>query len=81
MTTSREILLSEVEAFLARSGMPPTAFGELLMNDRHLVRRLRSGRDVTLSTADRIRQFILAREGGSGTAGSSRKSEHAGRAA
>lgn len=58
MSTSREVLLGEVEAFLDASGMSPSVFGEKLMNDRHLVRRLRAGREVTLTTADRIRGFI-----------------------
>ena len=58
MSTSREVLLREVEAFLDASGMSPSVFGEKLMNDRHLVRRLRAGREVTLTTADRIRGFI-----------------------
>lgn len=58
MSTSREVLLGEVESFLETTGMSPSVFGEKLMNDRHLVRRLRAGREVTLTTADRIRDFI-----------------------
>ena len=62
MRTSREILLGEVEAFLDTTGMSPSVFGEKLMNDRHLVRRLRAGREVTLTTADRIREFITCQK-------------------
>lgn len=58
MSKSQDILLREVEAFLVKSGMPATSFGEQLMNDRHLVRRLRAGSEVRLRTADKIREFI-----------------------
>jgi predicted Ser/Thr protein kinase len=58
MNNSQKKLLEEVEAFLKATGMFPSVFGAEVMNDRHLVRRLRSGSDVTLGTADKIREFI-----------------------
>jgi hypothetical protein len=58
MTTSREQLLAEIEAFIANHAMSATAFGEIVINDRHLVRRLRAGGSVTLDTWDRIRAFM-----------------------
>lgn len=56
--SSIEALLEAIEAFLARSGMSATRFGEVAANDRHLVRRLRAGKGITLATADKVRTFI-----------------------
>lgn len=58
MSTSQDILLRDVEAFLTTTGMAASVFGERIMNDRHLVRKLRNGREVKITTADRIRAFI-----------------------
>lgn len=60
MTRSTDELLSEIESFIAANGMSATAFGELSMGDRHLLRRLRSGGSVTLDTADAIHLFMRA---------------------
>jgi sulfate adenylyltransferase subunit 2 len=56
----QERLLREIDAFLVRTGMSATAFGEAAVRDGHLVRQLRAGRGVTLKTAERIRQFMAA---------------------
>jgi hypothetical protein len=58
MRNSQHSLLGEIERFLKTSKLSATAFGEQVMNDRHLVRRLREGGSVTLKTADKIRSFI-----------------------
>ena len=58
MTRSTDKLLADIERFLVENHMSATAFGEAVMNHRHLVRRLRSGCSVTLDTADRIRAFM-----------------------
>lgn len=58
--STREKLLAEIEGFLAGSGMAATEFGERIMGDRGLVRRLRSGLDVTTATADKCRALIKA---------------------
>lgn len=58
MSTSQDILLRDVEDFLNSTGMAASVLGELIMNDRHLVRKLRNGREVKITTADRIRSFI-----------------------
>lgn len=52
------MLLAEIERFLNQTGMPPTTFGVTVMNDWHLVRRLRDGGSVRMPTADKIREFI-----------------------
>ena len=57
-TSSHDILLAEVEDFLKRHDMAPTTFGTLAANDMKLVSELRDGRDIRLSTADRIRRFM-----------------------
>lgn len=67
MSTSTEALLAEIEAFLNAHDMAPTNFGLEAVNDGHLVRDLRNGKDVTLSRADKIRAFIASykkRKGG-----------------
>ena len=59
MTTSiREALLKEIEAFLARHKMAPAKFGQQAVSDMGFVLRLRAGRDVRISTADRAREFM-----------------------
>lgn len=58
MTRSTDELLASIEAFIEKNSMSATAFGELAMNDRHLIRRLRRGGSVTMDTADLLRLFM-----------------------
>lgn len=51
-------LLSQIEAFRASNGLSEWRFGELALNDRHFIRQLREGRDIRLSTAERVRAFM-----------------------
>ena len=60
MHTMARALLTEIEAFLAKSGLTPTKFGLASVNDGHLVANLRRGNSVTLKTADRVRAFMRA---------------------
>jgi len=53
-----ESLLLEIESFCRRSGMAESTFGRLAVNDGKLCMRLRSGKDVTLETANKIKSFI-----------------------
>ena len=53
-----ESLLLEIEQFCRRTGMAESTFGRLAVNDGKLCMRLRSGRDVTLETANKIKNFI-----------------------
>lgn len=62
MISSRELLLAEIEAFLKRHDMKPTVFGRSCLNDGHLVRLLRNGKDISLSRADRIRRFMAEKD-------------------
>jgi hypothetical protein len=52
-------LLAEIESFLAtRMSLSETKFGLLAVNDGKLVPRIRAGRNMTVATIDRTRQFI-----------------------
>jgi len=59
-------LLTEIEAFLADTGLTPTKFGLAAVNDGHLVANLRRGNSVTLKTADRVRAFMRSSAPGPG---------------
>ena len=48
----------EVEKFLKRTGMPPTKFGRLAVNDPRLVGDLRNGREPGSRVSGRILSFI-----------------------
>ena len=62
-----QTLLAEIENFLVRHQMSATRFGLETVNDGHLLRRLRDTevkkpRDVTLTTANKLRQFMADRD-------------------
>jgi phosphopantothenoylcysteine decarboxylase/phosphopantothenate--cysteine ligase len=61
MNAAGQELLTEIEAFLALTGLTPTKFGIAAVNDGHLVANLRRGNSITLKTADRVRAY-MARE-------------------
>ncbi|MDX2204716.1 MAG: bifunctional phosphopantothenoylcysteine decarboxylase/phosphopantothenate--cysteine ligase CoaBC [Hyphomicrobiaceae bacterium] len=58
MTSTTQLLLAEIEAYLARSGETATKFGVATVRDGHLVSKLRKGASVTLKTADRVRAYM-----------------------
>jgi hypothetical protein len=51
-------ILKDVETFLQAHDISPTAFGDLAMKDRHLVRQLRAGRYCFPKTEAKIRNFM-----------------------
>jgi len=51
-------LLTEIEAYCARSQITPTAFGKRAMNDGNFVHRLRDGRIPGITTIERINTYI-----------------------
>lgn len=51
-------LLDDIEAFLLRHSMAPTALGAAL-GDRHLVRQIRGGRRLWPETEAKVRKFML----------------------
>lgn len=52
-------ILTDIEAFLETHGMKPTAFGDLALKDRHLVRQLRAGRRLWPETEAKVRHFMV----------------------
>ena len=60
MMTPEMRLLSEIQAFCARSGMAETTFGQRAVHQWRLVDHLKSGTTVTLTTAERVREFIAS---------------------
>lgn len=54
----REVLLSEIEAFISAKAMAATTFGRLAVNDGKFVGRLRDNGNITFATAERVRTFI-----------------------
>lgn len=56
--STAESLLGEIEAFCRSTGIAESTFGRQAVNDGKLCVRLRSGKDVTLETAAKIRSFI-----------------------
>lgn len=57
METQAE-LLSEIEAFLSDRKIAETTFGRLAVNDGKFVGRLRAGKNMTLSTVEKVRCFL-----------------------
>jgi hypothetical protein len=51
-------LLAEIRAYCARTGLPDTRFGVEALNDGHLLRRLRAGRELRRDTIARIHKFM-----------------------
>lgn len=56
-------LIDEIKAFLGRTGMAETTFGQKAVRDWRLLERLRGGGSVTLPTAQRLRKFMRDYEG------------------
>lgn len=79
--SSTKRLLAEIDAFTARTGMSESAFGQLSAGNRRLIKSLRSGRSVTLHTADAIRMFMRTYNKASVGNGGSRRRRSEARAA
>src|SRR5256885_8685292 len=58
MPSTTHALLTEIEGFLAESGVSATKFGLAAVNDGHLIKNLRGGTSVTLKTADKVRAYM-----------------------
>jgi hypothetical protein len=58
MSTTQQILLAEIRAFCAATGMAETTFGQKAVHEWTLVQRLAEGRSIELKTVDRVRKFI-----------------------
>jgi hypothetical protein len=51
-------LIQQIEAFCAKHRLSERQFGELSLNDKNIIRQLREGRDLRLSTVDRLNAFM-----------------------
>jgi len=51
-------LIAEIDAFLAQSGMAATTFGQKAVRNWRIVEQIRSGCNIGMKTAGRIRGFI-----------------------
>lgn len=56
-------VLRNIQKFLNRSGMPPTKFGRLAVNDPRLVGDLRNGREPGPRMVRRIEAFLESNGG------------------
>lgn len=75
-TTPSQAFREKVETFLRVSGMAPTTFGIKSCGDKHIVRKLRAGRTVTLITVDKITAYIdMYRSPLTGVRGNGRRNE------
>jgi hypothetical protein len=62
MTHPSEDLLSEIDGFLAQTGIAPSIFGRDAVGDPNLLRNLRAGRELRSATAKRVRDFITSHQ-------------------
>jgi len=51
-------LLAEIEKFLRKTGMAPSAFGGQALGDPSLINNLRDGRELRHRTLGRVRAFM-----------------------
>lgn len=58
MDTPHPTIVEQIDAFLTEHSMSPITFGRKVMGDPHFVRDLRGGRDIRMSTAEKILDFI-----------------------
>jgi hypothetical protein len=58
MSDSSDALLTEIEAYCRVAGIAESTFGRQAVNDGKLCLRLRAGRNVTIETAQRLRDYI-----------------------
>jgi hypothetical protein len=52
------LLLLRIDHYLQRTGMPPTKFGRLAVNDPRLIGDLRNGRVLRAATRARVEAFV-----------------------
>jgi ketosteroid isomerase-like protein len=59
-------LLNDIEAFIERHQMKPSAFGRKFNNDGHFLNQIRNGRDLRMSTVTELREFMDAHDAANG---------------
>lgn len=60
MILTDDMLLAEVDTFLANTKMAPTRFGIEVLGDGGLVKGLRSGRSLSLRNAEKVVRFMAS---------------------
>lgn len=58
MQKATQALLTEIEDYCRSAGIAESTFGRHAINDGKLCARLRSGKNVTLATAERVHKYI-----------------------
>jgi hypothetical protein len=58
MIDALQQFLSEVDAYIERSGMSPTGFGLAAMNDGKFLPRVREAGSLTVRSMNRARQYM-----------------------
>ena len=53
-------ILERIEKFCEANNLPPSTFGRLALGDANLIPNLRTGRSLTLKSAQRILDFITS---------------------
>lgn len=51
-------ILTEIEAFRERTGLPATTFGRKAIGDANLVEDLQAGRELRRATEQKVRTFM-----------------------
>ncbi|MEO7170429.1 MAG: hypothetical protein V4610_23230 [Pseudomonadota bacterium] len=52
-------VLAKIDRYLKKTGMPPTRFGRLAVNDPRLVGDLRNGRELGQRVLARVEAFLI----------------------
>lgn len=52
-------LIEDIEAFCRAQSLSEAQFGVLALNDKNFVPQLREGRDIRVSTAEKVRRFMV----------------------
>lgn len=75
--STREKILSEIEAYLRRTGLNQSDFGELAMGNRSFVARLRKGTNVGIGSIERAQRWMDEHPHGQIAPRKQKTSEHA----
>jgi len=57
-------LISEIDEFLASTGMAPSTFGQKAVRNWRIVDQIKSGGNTGMKTAARIREYMRQHNGG-----------------
>lgn len=69
MQSSTSSLMQEIQDYCQQAGIAESTFGRQAINDGKLCARLRSGKGITLATAERVQAFIREKRRSDSTAG------------